>query len=41
MDGTKADDSIREKNMPKSVAVRTHPCFTLLQISKGSDVAPS
>lgn len=32
-------DSAREKNMPKSVGARTHPCFIPLRISNGSDVA--
>ena len=41
VDGPKVYNSIRETNMPKSVVARTHPCFTLLRISKGSDVAPS
>ena len=37
----KAYDSIMEKNMLNSVATKTHPCFTPLWISNGSDVAPS
>ena len=35
MDGPKAYDSIKEKNMPKSVGARTHPYFT----TKGSSEA--
>ena len=30
-----------EKNMLNSVGARTHPCFTPLRISNGSDIAPS
>ena len=37
----KAYDSIMEKNMLNSVGARTHPWFTPLRISNGSDVAPS
>ena len=40
-DVLKAYDSIMEKNMLNSVGARTHPCFTPLWISNGSDVAPS
>ena len=31
----------REKNLPKSVGARTHPCFTPLLMLKGSDMLPS